>query len=299
LSGQLPPSTARSAWPALPKAASPKPDAFPPEQHEEQATTAGAPRSRPPAPEVRCAEAKAQAEALEASAGVLRTAGLKERAEGLEREAAELRKKNVELPAGRRLDLAEGYASRCEARGRKAAEAVAAAKAKLLEAEALQRAADQETVDAQAQLEKLRAELGTRGVDDAMREASPDAGGEAEQRLAARVWAQEAELQQLRQVRSQAQAERTAPSEEDPELHSLRAKLRRTEEERDEALAAAQPAATLLEDSAVEAAQSELAAARLEYEAVFRAGGLPPVQELQRLADLASRLKRRTGNDPY
>ena len=106
---------------------------------------------RPPAPEVRCAEANAQADALEASAATLRAAGLAERATQLEKDAAELRKKGEGPPEGRRLDLAKAFLSRCEARARKAAEAVDAATAKLRDAEVLQKSAVKKVEDATQQ----------------------------------------------------------------------------------------------------------------------------------------------------
>ena len=154
---------------------------------------------RPPAPEVRCAEANAQADALEASAATLRAAGLAERAMQLEKDAAELRKKGEGPPEGRRLDLAKAFLSRCEARARKAAEAVDAAKAKLRDAEALQKTADKEVEDATQQLAKLRAEVSP-GSDAAM-----GAGADA-----ALQQQQEAELAQLREAWRRAEAARDA-----------------------------------------------------------------------------------------
>ena len=156
---------------------------------------------RPPAPEVRCAEANAQADALEASAATLRAAGLAERATQLEKDAAELRKKGEGPPEGRRLDLAKAFLSRCEARARKAAEAVDAAKAKLRDAEALQKTADKEVEDATQQLAKLRAEVGP-GSDAAMGTDADTAQQQQQQ--------QEAELAQLREVLRRTEAERDA-----------------------------------------------------------------------------------------
>ena len=229
---------------------------------------------RPPAPKVRCAEAKAQAEALEASAGALRTAGLPERAEELEREATELRKKNVELPAGRRLDLARTYLGRCEARGRRADEAVEAARAKLLEAEVLKASADKETADAQAQLEKLRGDLTGAGGDDAMAAPEDELGGDAEKRLAARVQAQQRELEQLRRDLGLAQ----------------------------EAMMATQPAATVPLDTfgdekGLEELETELRRAQEAYTKAVREGGTEaqdPAQARQ-LAELSEQVaaKRR------
>ena len=193
-------------------------------------------KERPPPPEVRCAEARAQADALAASAATLKAAGLGDHAAELEKEAAELRKKSEAPPAGRRLDLAQAYLGRCEARARKAADAVEAAKAKAAEEEALQRTADKEVEDAKEQVEKLRGELGPGGGDAAM-------GGEdgsAEERLRD----QEAELAQLRRDLGRVQAERdearaaaqlapTAPLDTEGDekgLEELEAELRQKQE---------------------------------------------------------------------
>ena len=154
---------------------------------------------RPPAPEVRCAEANAQADALEASAATLRAAGLADRAAQLEKEAAELRKRGEGPPPGRRLDLAKAFLGRCEARARKAAEAVDAAKAKFRDADVVQKTADKEVEDA-TQLAKLR-EVGP-GSDAAMGTDADTAQQQQQQ--------QEAELAQLREVLRRTEAERDA-----------------------------------------------------------------------------------------
>ena len=59
----------------------------------------------------------------------------------LEKEAEELLRKNEALPAGKRLDLAQAYLNRCQARARKAAEAADAARQQLAAAESAQQAA--------------------------------------------------------------------------------------------------------------------------------------------------------------
>ena len=161
-------------------------------------TEQGEQGSRPPAPEERCAAANAQADALEASAATLRAAGLADRAAQLEKEAADFRKKGEGPPPGRRLDLAKAFLGRCEARARKALEAVDAARTMLHDAEVVQKTTEKEVEDATQQLAKLRAEFGP-GGDAAM---GMDADAVQLQRQ------QETELAKLREVLRHTEAER-------------------------------------------------------------------------------------------
>ena len=234
---------------------------------------------RPAGPEARCAEARRQADALQASAAALKEAGLADRAAELEKEAAEVRKRSEVPPAGRRLDLAQAYLGRCEGRSRKAATAAEAVRKQLSDAEQVQQDADKEVVEAQEQLEKLRAELAPTEADTAM--AAPE--GEAEERLRT----QEAELEQLR------------------------AALARAAGERDEALAAgrAQPGPAppplaseggAAVERSLEELEAELKRARAALQEALHEGGADAHDpaRLRQLADLSERVgakRQRTG----
>ncbi len=116
-------------------------------------------KERPPAPEARAAELVKQAAALESSACSLRLAGLEDRAKELDAEAAALRKRAEGPTPGKRVDLAEAYLRRCEARAAKAKEAEIAAEKALKDAKKDVLATDKELADATAQLNKLRKDL--------------------------------------------------------------------------------------------------------------------------------------------
>lgn len=226
---------------------------------------------RPPAPEERVARAAAQAAALETSAAALRDAGLDEKAAELQAESTRLRKSCAALPPGKRLDAKKAFVDRCEGRLARARQAASEAWAALERAQAQEDEAKKELVQAKAELDELRTEVVEGAAEPA--EAKP---------LARARW-----------------GSGEAPVDTESELHSLRAKLQRTEAERDDALAAAQPVPATQDEMEVHELEAELAEERAKHKEVLKAGGLPPAPALKQLADLTARLDRRKGAEPY
>lgn len=96
---------------------------------------------------------------METSALALRAAGLDEKAEELRRAAEALEKLGVGPPPGKRLDLMQSYVERCKGRRDKASKLVEATQTALNEARKKQTGATRELEEAEASLEKLRADL--------------------------------------------------------------------------------------------------------------------------------------------
>ena len=149
--------------------------------------------ARRPAPEAAAAEAEARAAALEQSAAQLRAVGLTSQAESLEQQAsAERKSADSAPPAGKRLDLLEGFLRRAEGRLAKAAKRVEDAEVELAAARSARDALDSELNNGREQLAKLKKEL-TEGMapaadaEAAAAEADAEAtrvGGEATDAIA-------------------------------------------------------------------------------------------------------------------
>ena len=218
---------------------------------------------------MRTAELEAAAAALEASSAALRAAGVEERAAELFAEAAALRKRATPLPPGRRLDEAEGYLKRCETRAAKAEQAQTEAEKTLDKAKADKQEADKELKEAQEQLKQLRYDL------------KPD---------------------EATGFKRQRREEASEAADAKAELETLRAKLLKTEQERDEAKAAAtevKGGAAAEDDKGVDELEHELAEETQKHEVELKAGRLPPAPALQRLSGLAVRLEARRRAGPY
>ena len=116
--------------------------------------------ARRPAPEAAAAEAEARAAALEQSAAQLRAVGLTSQAESLEQQASAERKSAESAPpAGKRLDLLEGFLRRAEGRLAKAAKRVEDAEVELAAARSARDALDSELNNGREQLAKFKKEL--------------------------------------------------------------------------------------------------------------------------------------------
>ena len=168
-------------------------------------------------------------------------------------------------PPGRRLDDLEGFLARCQGRARKAATATEALENALLEAKRAQAEVDAEEREAAAKLEQLRAELAH--ADASM----PDVD--------------------VAETASAAEAE----------LAKLRARLHRTEAERDAAHLAAGCAPPEPQTALSQEAEAELEAQLQEAQRTFAgalAGGTATARQAGELAVLtaqveAARSKRR------
>jgi DNA repair exonuclease SbcCD ATPase subunit len=198
---------------------------------------------------------------------------LEAQAKELETAAEAHRKAAKEPPPGKRLDDLEGYTARCEKRLAAKKTAREEAEKALEDARAEEAEAEKELTDAKDKLSKLQAELGAakRDGDDAMQDVP---------------------------------AERLQQQEE--ELERLRAQLQRTEAERDEALAAAQPTPTAPLNTQGELATLEELEAKLkrlleQYQKDTQGNPETALARVRELADLADRVERakrqRTGSN--
>ncbi len=274
------PPTGSTAWPLLPgargaKGGKGKGDADAKDDGKEDQESKKT--ERPLAPEARSAELEAQAAALTSSALALRTAGLLEKAKELETEAAALRKRAEPLPPGKRLDAAEGFLKRCEARATKAADAEKAAENALKTAREEKVKADKELLEAQDQLKALRKALAPEREAGSKRprwsDSEPPADEETKDATTL-LQEKEQELTKLREKLRQAEAASAAPP-------------RNTNEKKDEAAEDQEMAdATNLENLEEELRKLLAEHARAAQE------GLPEAKDPSRLRALADMTER-------
>ena len=194
---------------------------------------------RRPAPEVTASQAEERAAALEASAQVLRAAGLVEKAEEQEAEAAAHRKKADKLPdPGRRMDLLKAFLKRAEARVEKGAQRVLELETELANARASLTTLQQELDEGREKLSELR---------EGLREDEDESPAEAaaESAMAGLQTQLDAVQQELRGVKAAQRAEAEAQRVRTGELASLgvselRSRIEKCHGDHSEALRAGQ-----------------------------------------------------------